>query len=75
MKERPLGYLPFAGCGFSDRTIRVLLADGITTPEQLLSTTPDQVRLIRGMGAVLMQEVERYRAEMMRRPTIRAKVL
>ena len=30
--------------------------------EQLLSMTPDQIRLIQGIGSTLMKEVERYRA-------------
>ena len=57
------GYLRFKNCGFSDRTIRALLAGGVATPERLPSMTPDQVRLIRGIGPALMKEVERYRAQ------------
>jgi hypothetical protein len=67
LKERPLGYLRFADCGFTDRTIRALLAGGIATPEQLFSMTPDQIRLIPGVGAVLMKEVERNRAQFNKR--------
>ena len=63
MTTKPDGYLRFAACGFSDRTIRALLMGGIVAPERLLSMTPNQIQLIPGMGANLMKEVERYRAQ------------
>ena len=74
MKQRegiPEGYLRFKSCGFRDRTIRALLAGGVATPERLLSMTPDQVRLIRGVGPAIMKEVERYRAQFWKRPPTR----
>ena len=61
-KNKPDGYLRFKDCGFRDRVTRGLLAGGIDTPEQLLSMTPDQIRLIQGIGSTLMNEIERYRA-------------
>ena len=61
-KNKPGGYLRLKYCGFSDRTIRALLASGIDAPERILSTAPDQIRLIRGIGPTLIKEVERYRA-------------
>ena len=70
-KGKPGGYLRFKNCGFSDRTIRALLAGGVATPERLPSMTPDQVRLIRGIGPALMKEVERYRAQFWKRPPTR----
>ena len=55
------GYQRFAECGFSHRTTAVLIKAGIDAPERLLSMDPDQIRLLQGMGPVLMKEVERYR--------------
>ena len=55
-------YLPFQECGFSERIIGVLLKAGIEAPEQLLSLAPDRIRLLQGIGPVLMKEIERYRA-------------
>ena len=60
---KPGGYLRLKYCGFSDRTVRALLAGGIDAPERVLSMAPDQIRLIRGIGPTLMKEVERYRAQ------------
>ena len=57
------GYEHFAECGFSERIIGVLIKAGINAPERLLSMTPDQIRLIQGIGPVLMKEIERYRAQ------------
>ena len=57
------GYERFAECGFSERIIGVLIRAGIDTPEQLLSMTPDRIRLIQGIGPHLMKEIERYRAQ------------
>jgi len=54
--------LPFAECGLSPRTTGVLIKAGIDTPEQLLSMTPDRIRLIQGIGPMLLKEIERYRA-------------
>ena len=61
--DKPRGYLRFADCGFSDRTIRALLASGIDAPERLLSMASDRIRLIHGVGPTLMKEVERYRSK------------
>ena len=55
-------YLPFQECGFSERIMGVLIRAGIGTPEQLLSMTPDRIRLVQGIGPNLMKEIERYRA-------------
>jgi hypothetical protein len=63
MATKPNEYLRFANCGFSDRTIRTLLVGGIDSPERLLSMTPNQIRLIRGMEVTVMKEVERYRTQ------------
>ena len=63
MTTKPDGYLRFAACGFSDRAIRALLMGGIVAPERLLSMTPNQIQLISRMGATLMKQVERYRAQ------------
>ena len=63
MTTKPDGYLRFADCGFSDRAIRALLMGGIVAPERLLSMTPNQIQLIPRMGATLMKQVERYRAQ------------
>jgi hypothetical protein len=60
---RPNEYLRFANCGLSDQTIRALLIGGIDSPERLLSMTPNQIRLIRGMEVTVMKEVERYRTQ------------
>ena len=57
------GYQPFAECGFSERTIGVLIKAGIDAPEQLLSMDPAHIRLIQGIGPTLMKEIERYRAQ------------
>ena len=63
MAAKPNEYLQFANCGFSGQTIRALLVAGIDSPERLLSMTPNQIRLIPGIGPILMKEVERYRAQ------------
>jgi len=39
----------------------IFIKSGIDAPERLLSMDPDQIRLLQGMGPVLMKEVERYR--------------
>jgi hypothetical protein len=62
-KIKPGGYLRLKYCGFSDRTVRALLAGGIDAPERVLSMSPDQIRLIRGIGRTLIKEVELYRAQ------------
>jgi DNA-directed RNA polymerase alpha subunit len=56
------GYERFAECGFSERIIGVLIKAGINAPEQLLSMTPDRIRLIQGIGPTSMKEIEQYRA-------------
>jgi hypothetical protein len=60
---KPIGHLPFAECRFSARTTSVLIKAGIDAPEQLLSMTPDSIRLIQGIGPTLMKEIDRYRAQ------------
>ena len=55
------GYERFAECGFSDRIIGALIRAGIDTPERLLSMAPDRIRLIQGIGPIMMKEIERYR--------------
>jgi hypothetical protein len=60
--DKPNGYQRFEECGFSIRTTGVLIKAGIDAPEQLLSMTPDLIRLIQGIGPTLMKEIERYRA-------------
>lgn len=52
----------FAQCGFTDRTAAVLIKAGIDVPERLLAMSSDSVRLIQGIGPVLIKEIERYRA-------------
>jgi hypothetical protein len=61
--DKPQEYLRFKNSGFSDRIIRALLLGGIDAPERLLSMASDQIRLIPGVGAGLMKEVEQYRAQ------------
>ena len=61
--EKPDAYMRFAECGFSDRIIGVLIRAGIDKPEQLLSMTPDSIRLIQGIGPIMIKEIERYRAQ------------
>jgi hypothetical protein len=53
----------FEECGFGIRTARVLIKAGIDAPERLLSMTSEQIRLIQGIGPILMKEVERYRVQ------------
>ena len=57
------GYQRFAECGFSHRTTAVLIKAGIDAPERLLSMAPDRIRLIQGIGPILMKEIEQYRAQ------------
>jgi hypothetical protein len=57
------GYERFAECGFSERIIGVLIKAGIDAPERLLSMPPGRIRLIQGIGPVLMKEIEQYRAQ------------
>jgi hypothetical protein len=61
--DKPDAYMRFAECGFSERIIGVLIRAGLDAPEQLLSMAPDRIRLIQGMGPILMKEIERYRAQ------------
>ena len=70
MATKPNEYLRFANCGFSDQAIRALLIGGIDSPERLLSMTPNQIRLIRGIGPILVKEVERYLAQFDVRATL-----
>jgi len=60
--DKPTGHQRFKDCGFSDRTTAVLIKAGIDAPERLLSMDSDRIRLIQGIGATLMKEIERYRA-------------
>ena len=55
-------HMRFAECGFSPRTVAVLVKAGIDTPERLLSMGPERIRLVQGIGVVLMKEIEQYRA-------------
>jgi hypothetical protein len=52
----------FEECGFSERTASALIKAGFDAPERLLPMAPDRIRLIQGIGLVLMKEIERYRA-------------
>ena len=52
----------FKANGFSDRTIKALLAYGIDGPQQLLFMDPRAIRCIPGVGNFCMKEIERYRA-------------
>ena len=45
------GYQRFAECGLSQRTTAVLL-----------SMAPDRIRLLQGIGPILMKEIDQYRA-------------
>ena len=53
---------PFAYRGFSERTIRNMVASGIDAPERLLYLTETQLKRIPGTGAKSMAEIKAYRA-------------
>jgi hypothetical protein len=52
----------FRDRGLSNPTVRALLDYGIDAPERLLFMTDAQLRKIRAVGVVSMQEILRYRA-------------
>jgi hypothetical protein len=58
--------IPFKAHGFSDRTIKALLAYGIDGPQRLLGMDPRVIRCIPGVGDFCMKEIERYRARFSR---------
>ena len=58
--------ISFKANGFSDQTIKALLAHGLDGPQQLLFMDPRTIRCIRGVGDFCMKEIERYRARFSR---------
>lgn len=58
----PDEYLRFVESGLSNRVVGALIKAGVDAPEQLLSMSKDRIRLIQGIGPVLMKEIEQYRA-------------
>jgi hypothetical protein len=52
----------FRDRGLSNPTVRALLNHAIDAPERLLFMTDAQLRKIRALGVVSMQEILRYRA-------------
>jgi hypothetical protein len=53
---------PFADRGFSERTIRNMVASRIDAPERLLHMTETQLKKIQGVGAKSIEEIRAYRA-------------
>jgi len=53
----------FAACGFTARTAAILIKAGIDAPERLLAVSSESIRLIQGIGPILIKETERYRAQ------------
>jgi hypothetical protein len=52
----------FDGRGFSDRTVKALVARGIDAPERLLFAAETEFRKIPGIGKASVDEIMRYRA-------------
>ena len=62
MTDNYKAFKSFEANGFSDRTIKTLLANGVDGPQQLLVMDPRAIRCIPGVGNFCMKEIERYRA-------------
>jgi DNA-directed RNA polymerase alpha subunit len=52
---------PFNDRGFSARTIRALMDNGVDSPERLLFMTKEQVRKLHKIGKASLAEINNYR--------------
>jgi hypothetical protein len=57
----------FSDRGFSDRTVKALVARGIDAPERLLFASEAELRKIPGIGKSSFDEIMRYRARFLER--------
>jgi hypothetical protein len=60
--HRMLGSRLFRDRELSDRTIKALVKHGIDAPERLLFMTPEQLRVVPGVGNASFKEIVAYRA-------------